>query len=264
MDFSSSDKSRVQYRMLDSLKFRIRQEINLKDDEIERLRNEILLLQAEMDYLKNNMKNKTDPLLKSVDRYKREIFEVKQSINLDITRLNLNHAKLIQEMKLKHEKRMKDIRMQIENSLLNRNKIMTPKTETKRIKILEKDLENAKSKLFEAQKRESNLIMQKSSIQSQPPAKESPQSSNIEQLNGELQKLKLKKKQLQEKIYAESKNCESARSRNSLSTMSEQQKTTHVQNLKNENNLLKKEIGRLDHMIYGKAGKFSAWRLLQV
>ncbi|EAY12247.1 hypothetical protein TVAG_028000 [Trichomonas vaginalis G3] len=113
------DYDRIQARKLDALHFRLQQAINLKDDEIGRLKDEIAYLEAQINVVEDKNLTKTGPVEEKIQKLKFKKFKIEQKYELLITQKKTDFAKEINSINLDHQEQVKRLRSEIEYVMFN-------------------------------------------------------------------------------------------------------------------------------------------------
>lgn len=353
------DYDRIQARKLDALHFRLQQAINLKDDEITRLKDEIAYLEAQMNVCDDKKLSKNGPIDERIQNLKFKIFKSQQKYALLITNKKTDYTKEINAVNMQHQEQVNRLRKEIEDVMFNDN-IMSSKdaqfsdpvdaflesinSKKYRNKISEdsqksdipppfiqktlEDVQKIEDKNMELKEHIKDLENQINKVQKQIAEAEAQNISNLsddsetidddsfdihdESADSEIEDLETKfqedldhirkghqakvaqfkqKIARQEKAIAKFANvafnssgndesyAQSARRSNTsrssrmdatqsiyneIASLTDAQKEKKRKALLIENASLKREIGRLDYMVYGKAGKYAKWRNIKV
>lgn len=327
-----SDFARVQARIADAANFRFQQEINLRDDEIQRLREYRAQLQAEIDTHQDTKASYNKTIQEELNAIKKQIFKANNERNVTLTKMKAIHAQRLKDIDKEFQTlevmtQKKDLKKMIpkvdrvenmidqlkitarksrkvrDNELIDKDVIIQLKQYKKQIKNLQIQETNLEKQLYQKQNEPEPELSETSSISE---SSESIQESSIEPIQMSVnypklikqleEKSKVKIRKLQNKISsanemqemicqkinnAKQKNDEMNQTKKILngnkkskkekarkekeireyfSSLTQIQKQLVYEKLIEDNKSLKREIYRLDNMIYGKAGKYHHWK----
>jgi hypothetical protein len=324
---------RIQYRISDSVKFRIQEEINLRDDEIRRLKTDLAYLRG---CLVCGPATSSAPSKSISDQYsslKRELFDRQNALEIKIQQEKIEHKNLLRHLADVHNEKLDQLREKIHKAMLMKKpdadeggqfdnfleslkqsaanaETVSKKTIGKfdvdpdgrdpEILIIERDVERNNQKAAELKRQISNV--RKISADYAPPSKANKHDSDIPRTGDDLHRSK-EHKLVMDAHRAEMKNIErqlrgaisagrdldrnlrtlKANDTNGqsegkrrhggrldvisrealiekLGLMSDEEKKEELELMVGDNRVLKREIARLDFMIYGKAGKYQRWK----
>lgn len=111
---------RVQARFLNSVQFRLQQQINLKDDEISHLKSDLALLQGEVDTLSDTLRAKHKPTKNSAANIQKQISLAKQESQMMIIQCKKNHAFNLQQLDQKFVSEINHLQRKLEKKLFRK------------------------------------------------------------------------------------------------------------------------------------------------
>lgn len=159
---TTSDKNKVQVRIMDSLQFRIQQAINLKDDEINRLRDEISILQNKIIYRRNATTHDFTAKSNSKMKIQNKIFKSRKDTSTIITDMKKKHSKRLNEMMKEYNERIDKMRKRLEEVIQNRStsSITNSSGENNITKKIDKFLESLADEPYNREERVNNRLIE--------------------------------------------------------------------------------------------------------
>ena len=228
-DFEEENKGssfeRMQFRIYDSLRFVSNREINLRDDEIARLKEEITKLKTEIKALDETVPD--EDMMKKLNSLRNELVNMKYNHQIQVSQLSTKHQNQLKKLSQRHQNQMQEPISHMSNS----NKEISDFTE-----VCSSSSSNSYS--------EDNEMLNK-----------------IDELKKAIRIEKAKTHQLNSAIQkSSSPNPTHEITPELLLSLPEDQKVRIFKTLQSQNIALKREICRLDSMIYGRHGKYQKWK----
>lgn len=284
MDFSSPSNDRSRARVYDRLRFRLEQAVHLKDDEIERLKNELLLIKARSTLGHEDVYSRVSELRKKADSIRKKLFKAQTEHNIQMSKISYEHTERMREEDFNHSNALADIQAeqlktpgskteveQLIQDLYGFTKkpqksqklttdtedVYESKNESEQqtedeiyIEDIQGDEEEEEENENEVNELEEKLVDLKQLLKERSEIIESSEDlhkAKIATLKNELEEQKQRKKLIQEKLKQIKKVVKNTRPQS-------------FEELKADNLSLKRAIGQLDNIIYGRNGKYSKWR----
>jgi hypothetical protein len=293
------DFDRLQFRRADALRFRLQREINLKDDEVSRLMTELALIRGRAETVSDKVAQSKKPFESQCASLKRKLFEARSGYDLKRTKIETEHQARLRELESSHDSEMKQLQSHFQAIALDANR-PAPVDEVdafldsvrpvqnklrKNGQLVGDDLNRLKQLNQMAEERIENLKADLSAALRK--SKTLPNSEPAPIVAGDdvpLKKLEAKRVAEKERSAeitraiaaarqdavvmakkAQSQPAAKKKFRDSemiarLAAMTPTQKQAQIDTLRAENDRLKREIARVDFMIYGRAGKYQQWK----
>jgi chromosome segregation ATPase len=324
------DFERLQFRRTDALQFKLQRDINIRDDEICRLKTDLALIRGKADPFKQS----DESLEKHRMELDRKVFEAKSQFERRRSRIESEHQQALQALELRHsaetqklEKRLRSVLFESNllkpidaiDAFLSSMRIPKPKVDSAakkkrrdaiRSEITEIEgktrasnsrLNDLKAQLHDARKKLQALASSELIVPAVPPSIALvPEIARAREATDALiGKLDQEKQAAVDRCRAAERDISAMRNQLSALTkaqteaeaalvelqrrkelrdkmtqfnaplsagsprpvvLSAAERGVRIRNLLQEEKRLKKEIARLDFMVYGRAGKYQEWR----
>lgn len=337
---------RIHSRVLDSVQFKIQSEINLKDDEISRLRNDLAFFRGRIETISDTIRTGSKTKVEQYSDLKKKLFEAQSKLSLQKTQMGIEHARTIQKMERQHTKQLNNTRAQLEQKrgcessddsvdlFVNVLRSATSRAKNtanrkrdrfnvEKYELNQQQLTRYEMQIAENQAKLVDLQRQIDAVRDRPIITNMTITADLsedflndtvvnrddEYIQEEMEKIRslsaAKVKRLNERYNSERhrgealkeqiadakiKAAESLKLRKIeegkrnreiqaqnevkqkkfqelkrfLNSMTQRQKEAKLKSLQSENVSLKKEIARLDWMIYGRASQYRDWKRIQM
>ena len=106
---------RMTSRLADSFQFRIQEEINIRDDEIARLKSDLAYFRGMARTVNDSTKTKQKSVVEQYSELKKALFDAKSQLEMEKSQMAIEHAKTLRRMDAKHNSEVESIRRQIES-----------------------------------------------------------------------------------------------------------------------------------------------------
>lgn len=136
---------RIQARIMDSVQFRLQQQINLKNDEIARLQSDLALLKGEIDTFSDTLKSKQKSTKEADTDINKQIAQAKHEAELKILRCKKDHSKKLQSIDEQHQNEIRTLQKSLENTIFQ-NTEQINKTSQKKVSKEENEEVNISNK----------------------------------------------------------------------------------------------------------------------
>ena len=156
-----TDKSKVQMRIMDALQFRLQQAINLKDDEINRLRGEISILQGKIVHKRSASSHDFTAKNNSKIRIQNKIFKSRKETSAIITDMKRQHSKRLSDMMKEYNEKIDKMRKRLEEVIQNRTAALATNSggENSITKKVDEFLESIANDVYNKGGRETNRTL---------------------------------------------------------------------------------------------------------
>ena len=108
---------RIQARIMDSVQFRLQQQINLKNDEIARLQSDLSLLKGEIDTFSDTLKAKQKSTKEADKDINQKVTQAKHEAELKILQCKKEHSKKLQLIEQQHQSEVQSLQQTLEKTI---------------------------------------------------------------------------------------------------------------------------------------------------
>jgi hypothetical protein len=289
---AEGDFNRLQLRRVDALQFKLQREIRLRSDEISRLKSELAFLRGRAEALPDTTDRSQQPLQSHCATLRHKAFHARTNYELKYSALNKQHQETLYEIEKGHQAEVRRLRTQLDAVLEpipppqidevdaflssvrapNRNcsKHLPTPSEPDRLeeenRAAEDLVADLKAKVRTARKKLKARQVSESAEKAELAILEAERATETERAHemeeaiaaARLEAAALNEKG--EKLERASKSQTRLRLKPPLDQLTPTEKQARIVTLRRDNNRLKKEIARVDFMIYGKAGQYQMWK----
>jgi hypothetical protein len=268
---------RLQFRIADSLQFKLQREITVRDDEIARLNAELATLLAQVGALSVAHLSQ-NALSSKVAALREKLLNARTSLDIKRAHLETEHVKVMQELRDKHEREIEKLQtVAVDRSPLRDSvdtfleSVRGRRVRTRREpdeSVEEREGRRLEQKVAELRGRISNEKKRlrseaaRDEMESTGGRREADDSQDTGGLDADISlEIEKEREVKQEIVRAEQEGqAMDVELQSLVKADQEPDKKARVKELRAEANRLKSEIARLDFMIYGKAGQYQKWR----
>lgn len=129
---------RIQARLLDSVQFRLQQQINLKNDEISRLQDDLAMLKGEIETLSDTLSSKQKSTIEADSEINNQVIQAKHDAEIKIIQSKKEHSKQLQLIEQQHQEEIQSLQKTLENTIFQYSKQSKNKSKSSTFK--EEDL----------------------------------------------------------------------------------------------------------------------------
>ena len=199
---AGSHFDRMNSRIADSVQFRIQEEINIRDDEIGRLRSDLAYFRGMASTVTDTAKSKQRSVADQYSELRQILFNANSQLEMEKSQLATQHAKRLQKMDEKHIRDVELLRTQIEAASLP---LLQPKESPRRRDRVEEFVEAAnrltgRQSLTKEKQSSSSSESVSESIESVRSPKQSARAQELAKLSQVQSEYQRKARNLRDKI----------------------------------------------------------------
>ena len=123
---------RIKARLAESIQFRLQQQINLKEDEIIRLRNDLSFIKSEIDTFSDSYHAKNKNLIEEYEEMRKKVANAKSEAEIKLQQCRTQHSKDLQQIDEEFQEESRSLQSQLETALfanLNESRSINQKME---------------------------------------------------------------------------------------------------------------------------------------
>jgi hypothetical protein len=290
------DFDRLQFRRADALRFKLQRDINLKDDEISRLTTELALVRGRSETVSDKVIQSKKPLESQCASLRKKLFEARSENDVKRTKIETEHQTKLRELESSHDADVKRLQLHFQTLALDDNRpppvdevdafLESVRPIQKKNGCSVRDELGRLQRLNElaaerAENLRADLAASLRKLKTHTNIEPAPIGTGLDAALKKLEEERISEKERsaaiardiavarQEAVVlakkAQSQHATKKKFRDSdmmarLMGMTPAQKQAQIVTLHGENDRLKKEIARVDFMIYGRAGKYQKWK----